>query len=98
MRKIKCDEEGNCEELEDMHHGGEVEVVADIHHGGHGNVMIFRSDELDGKVMLRCPEGDATVAVEQDEAEDVFLCPKHSIPMEKAPAKKLIREFHLKDE
>ena len=33
-------------------------------------------------VMLRCSEGDATIMVEKDEADDTFLCPKHSTPME----------------
>ena len=41
--------------------------------------------ELHGnKVMLRCSEGDATITVDKEEAEETFLCPKHSTPMEKA--------------
>lgn len=33
-------------------------------------------------VMLVCSEGDATIMVKKDEADDTFLCPKHSTPME----------------
>ena len=33
-------------------------------------------------VMLSCSEGDATIMVNKDEADDTFLCPKHSTPME----------------
>ncbi len=36
-----------------------------------------------GKVMLRCTEGDATITVDGKEADDTFLCPKHSTPMER---------------
>lgn len=35
-----------------------------------------------GERVLRCPEGDATLTVAEDEADDVFLCPKHSVAME----------------
>jgi hypothetical protein len=98
VRKIRCDDHGDCEHFEDVHQGGELEVVADFHDGGHGNVMIFHAGDPDGKVTLSCPEGDSTVTVEPDEADDVFLCPKHSIAMEQAPAKKLIRKILVKEE
>ena len=32
---------------------------------------------------LRCPEGDTTMVVATEEAGDTFLCPKHSVPLEK---------------
>jgi len=42
--------------------------------------------ELKGK-MLRCPEGDATMTV--DEGDDaVYLCPKHNVAMEKSDGTK----------
>jgi len=36
---------------------------------------------------LRCPEGDTTMRVKKEEVDEVFLCPKHSLPLEKAPSK-----------
>ena len=59
--------------------GGHPHVM---HLDGHANVLRFD----DGKVVLTCPEGDAKIHVEQEEAEDTFLCPKHSVPMEKVEA------------
>jgi hypothetical protein len=32
---------------------------------------------------LRCPEGDTTMIVDAEEVDDTFLCPKHSVPLEK---------------
>lgn len=44
---------------------------------------MHRIHEIHGdRVMLSCSEGDATIMVEKDEADDTFLCPKHSTPME----------------
>lgn len=36
---------------------------------------------MDG-ARLRCPEGDTTMSVEKSEVDEVFLCPKHSLPLE----------------
>jgi hypothetical protein len=44
------------------------------------NVIMLGGDD---SVTLRCPEGDATIRVDAEEADDVFLCPKHSKPMTK---------------
>jgi hypothetical protein len=46
--------------------------------GGLHGIRVLHGDN----VMLRCSEGDATIMVEKEEAEDTFLCPKHSTPME----------------
>jgi len=46
--------------------------------GGLHEILALSGDN----VMLRCSEGDATIMVEKEEAEDTFLCPKHSTPME----------------
>ena len=35
------------------------------------------------EVVLRCPEGDTTMRVDLDEADETYLCPKHSLPLEK---------------
>jgi hypothetical protein len=72
-----------------------MEIVADFDSPGHGDVMIFHADPLDGKTVLRCPEGDATVRVDEEEADDTFLCPKHSVPMEQVAAKKLIKTIRV---
>lgn len=98
IREVRCDDEGNCEEFEDVHSGAQVEIRADMHHDGHGNVMILKADEFDGnKVMLRCPEGDSSVMVDKEEADDTFLCPKHSIPMERGPQKVLIKKLKIEE-
>jgi hypothetical protein len=44
---------------------------------------------------LACPEGDATIHVKKEEANDVFLCPKHSVPMEKVDYRKMMHKFEL---
>lgn len=98
IREVRCDDDGNCEEFEDVHSGGEVEITADVRDDGHGNVMIFKTSEMDGdKVVLVCPEGDSKVTVDKEEADDTFLCPKHSIPMEKGPEKVLIKKIRVQE-
>ena len=57
-----------------------VEIITTGAHDGHGLLML---GEGSGKVRLGCPEGDASIWVDRAEAEDTFLCPKHSVPMEK---------------
>ncbi len=86
VKKVQCDDAGNCEEFENVIGSSEMKIITDLHHGGpHENVMVLRTDELGGdQVMLRCPEGDSTVRVDLEEAEDTFLCPKHSLKMEKS--------------
>ena len=44
-------------------------------------------------VALSCPEGDTSMHVSKEEADDVFLCPKHSLPLE--PQKRMIRRIHI---
>jgi hypothetical protein len=45
--------------------------------------------------MLRCPEGDATLSVTKEEAEETFLCPKHSTPLEKVEQRQRSRVIHV---
>lgn len=59
---------------------------------GAGDVLIMKDD----KVTLRCPEGDATMRVEQEEKQDVFLCPKHSVPLEPVKAEKRMHKIRVK--
>ena len=52
---------------------------------------VFVHKEFDSsKVHLRCPEGDSTIHVDKEEAGDVFLCPKHSVPMEQIKSPRLM--------
>jgi hypothetical protein len=64
--------------------GAMVDVMKTIVVDGEGEngprVMVFSAGD---KVTLRCPEGDATITVDKDEADETFLCPKHSVPLEK---------------
>jgi hypothetical protein len=59
---------------------------------GSGEVMIIKDD----KATLRCPEGDVTMRVEREEKQDVFLCPKHSVPLEPVKAEKRVRKIRVK--
>ena len=78
---------------------GVGESVVIVGEGGHrvgehakGNVFFISEDS---KVSLRCPEGDTTMRVEKEEAEDVFLCPKHSLPLEKVETKGRVHEIKV---
>ncbi len=56
-----------------------------------GGSMVFITDDghptlIGGdQTVLSCPEGDATLTVAKDEADETFLCPKHSVPLERLP-------------
>ena len=69
---------------------GDTIVVGDHAKGD----MVFIS--TDDKITLRCPEGDTTMRVEKTEAEDVFLCPKHSVPLEKVKTKGRVHEIKVR--
>jgi hypothetical protein len=88
-KTVECDDEGNCQDFEEVLGDGEaglstvvIEALGDsaVVSGHHGNMFIQKSDQ----VTLRCSEGDTMMHVEPKEADDVFLCPKHSTPLEKA--------------
>jgi hypothetical protein len=57
-----------------------VEIITTGVQDGHGLLMIGEGGD---KVRLGCPEGDASIWVDSAEADETFLCPKHSVPMEK---------------
>lgn len=88
-KSVECDDDGNCEAAEELIQDGEgvhdimIKALGDVHSIDHPGAMVFLQKD-DGKVTLRCPEGDTTMRVQAEEAEDVFLCPKHSTPLEKA--------------
>ena len=60
--------------------GGDAHGWVHADKGVRGLKMLGDGDE----VLLRCPERDTTMHVALDEADDTFLCPKHSVPLEKA--------------
>ena len=67
--------------------GDEHEILIDALSGGGAPIIRFGGGV--GKTVLRCPEGDTTMLVNAEEANDTFLCPKHSQPLElrKSPGK-----------
>ena len=91
---VDCDGD-DCEESlvhvlgEGAGHGtAHVELIHDDGDDPHEKRMVFvhagggQAYSFGSKTMLRCPEGDATIHVEREEADETFLCPKHSVPME----------------
>jgi hypothetical protein len=75
--------------------GGEGTAVEDVfvmRESGAGDVFVMKDD----KVTLRCPEGDATMRVEAEEKQDVFLCPKHSVPLEAVTAEKRVHKIRVR--
>jgi hypothetical protein len=76
---------------------GEVIVVGEggTWAGDHamGDMVFIAKDD---KIALRCPEGDTTMRVDKAEAEDVFLCPKHSLPLEKVKSKGRVHEIKVR--
>lgn len=78
QKLVECDEGEECAKL--------LDLVVEAHPLVHGPGS---PDE----VVLRCPEGDATLHVDKEEAEDTFLCPKHSVPLERVSSPR-IRVIH----
>ena len=77
--------------------GAMVDVMKHVVVSGEGDaggqfVYITTGDKL----TLRCPEGDATITVDKDEADETFLCPKHSVPLEKVTPKGGPRTIQIK--
>jgi len=84
VRKVECDG-ADCREIEDELGGiagaAERGTVKVVRAGASGEIMVVESGS---RVSLRCPKGDTTMRVERDEADKTYLCPKHSLPLEKA--------------
>jgi len=105
---VHCDDEGECAEIAGTAaapHVVRIETLAGAGSGGQAFVV----DSGDGvksevivvprgdSVLLRCPEGDATLSVKKDEAEQVFLCPKHSVPLERVESRHGVRRVQRPD-
>ncbi|MBD3869104.1 MAG: hypothetical protein IFK94_13360 [Acidobacteria bacterium] len=54
------------------------------HHGSHGDHTV-----------LRCEEGDTTMVLDTDEAEEVFFCPKHKTELKKVAQKIIERKVEV---
>ncbi len=99
IRTVKCGDVGDCRHFEKVVGGSELIAIHDFEGEPHRKMMIIHSHELDSdSVLLRCPEGDSRIHVDKAEAEDTFLCPKHSVPMVKAPQNTFIRKIHVKEQ
>jgi len=97
-KSIDCDGE-DCAEAEQMIRLGGKQSFATVHVVTDGSTVDDEQDILvlsgaddahgfvvigaDDAVMLRCPEGDTTMRVALDEANETYLCPRHSVPLEK---------------
>ena len=68
MTDLDCTDE-DCEELGNP--DGRMKIIR-VHTTHDGS-----------SVSLRCPKGDTTMRVESDEADKTYLCPKHSLRLEK---------------
>ncbi len=69
IRKIECDGE-DCKD--------ENELGASPM-----KVIRVRTPHESSHVSLRCPKGDTTMRVDSAEADNTYLCPKHSLRLEK---------------
>ena len=101
VRQVKCDGDGNCEHFVNSHGTADVIAIQDFVGGSDsGNNVIIRSGMIDSdQVRLACPEGDSSIQVDLDEADDTFLCPKHSVAMEKQQAGNVfIRKIHIDEQ
>lgn len=105
-----CTESEDASSFGEAHGHATIHVESASAGAGEGVVIVSEGDHLigehakgniffisdDSKVSLRCPEGDTTMRVEKEEAEDVFLCPKHSLPMEKVKTKGRVHEIKVR--
>lgn len=79
--------------------GGENTFTVDVdglvgHHAGHGNAMFITSGDSD-KTVLRCEEGDTTMTVDSEHAEDVFFCPLHKTELKPVVRKVIQRKIEV---
>lgn len=105
FRKVlRCEDPDHCEESEDISQGmlriqgveGELPdsfmftspLGGAVHSGAAEIILMPRGDS----VLMRCPEGDATLRVKKDEAQEVYLCPKHSQPMQKVEPRSGVKQ------
>ncbi len=96
IRTVKCGDAGDCRHFEKVVGGSELMAITDFEGEPHRKMMIIHSDEMHSdSVLLRCPEGDSKIHVDKEEAEDTFLCPKHSVAMVKQDGNSFIRKIKV---
>lgn len=95
IKRIECGDHGDCSELHEVLGNRSMTVDLDIDGEGPHAIFMQKGFGSHGQNVLSCPEGDATMHVTAEEADDVFLCPKHSVPMEKMDLPKFIQRIHI---
>jgi hypothetical protein len=97
-KESECEHgDGDCREISLMMGLADGAVGARSHvvlRADHGHASVFVVGEGD-HVLLRCPEGDTTMRVAKDEAEDGYLCPKHSIALEKVESRGRVHKIKI---
>lgn len=109
MKKFISGVEHGCQKMKDVLISGddETRAFAFVTHDGTAlehmeNLMVIGQDghtiviPAGDEIMLRCPEGDTTMTVSKDEADEVFLCPRHSVPMEKTAGAKQVHKIMIR--
>ena len=95
IRTVKCGDAGDCQNFEKIIGGSETISIREFEGGPHHRMMFIHADEHGDQVLLSCPEGDSRIHVAQEEADDTFLCPKHSVPMVKRDKNHFIRKIQI---
>ena len=93
IRKVlHCDDPDHCESSE-VEGGAPLMFMRSLEGLDHPEMseLILALPQGDA-VLLRCPEGDATLRVKKDEAQQVYLCPKHSQPMQKVESRSGLKQ------
>jgi len=96
VKTIECGDSSDCAHVEaivdsaEAHAEHEVTVrQLGLSEGGKQGLFITEGGDVHvltvspDTVTLRCPEGDTTMRVSKEEADEVFLCPKHALSLEK---------------
>ena len=74
---------------------GDVRVFVTRDGDGDGRSHVRRILLRADTTMLRCPEGDTTMHLQEGEDEGPFYCPKHDIKLEKVDPRKHSRRIHV---
>lgn len=110
-KRVQCDEAGNCHETEDIRHGGLGSgpgIVRIKHLGKPGEVesiVTVAGDDASGivsvedgnSIALRCPEGDTTMRVPEEEGDRAYTCPRHNVPLEKVTARSRVLRMKMRE-
>lgn len=95
-----CDENGDpdcnhfattfieLDSLDGLHEYGKASVSVGA---GGPHASFIQLDGMDGKVTLRCPEGDTTMTLKKEvkESSGPYFCPQHNVQLEEVKGKKI---------